>query len=317
MTTKTKKKRSVAATAVVTNEKIAADHASNTTDSGDSGSAHEANCAESVAVGGGEMALAADLTYATICRDLEELQKQRQAALKSRITIENQLCAIVASAIGYRSEMEKSERDAIWDKARGFIKSIDAGDESIVDPGLMSVSGIVDLTKPTRDGFGSYVKGLEKEMAKLTKKLPIASWVNKPELRGFGILSLAVIVGEAGDLSGYPNHMHLWKRFGCAPFKGRMPSEWRKVKGGLTAEEWEWLGYKPQRRSIAYLIGENICKMNHSQYRQKYDEAKASKVGLEDWPPLRAHRHGMLLATKMLLKDLWRAWRDIQTGATP
>jgi len=330
MTTATKKKRSVAAKNSMPIDSRLADHASNKPDSGvertaingaplgaesalhgsgDMDAACDFECAEPSAASGGDRPIADERNHASTCRAIQELQRQRVSALKSRITIDNQLAATVATSLGYHAGMDEKERKAQRAKAVAIIKAIDAGDKKSVSNDTTCVSGIIDLTRPTRDGFAKYVAGLEKEMVKLAKTLPIAAWVNTPELRGFGILSLAIIVGEAGDLANYPHHMHLWKRLGCAPFKGKMPSTWKRTKNGLTAEEWTVLGYSPRRRSISFLVGENIVKQNHSQYRQKYDDVKASKAGLEDWPLIRAHRHGMLLATKMLLKDLWRAWR--------
>jgi len=312
-----KKQRRVAAKRTMNNDDAFADHASTNPDSGDflCASHGVSPTAESVlhAASGGEPGLVNEMASASICRSIQELQRQRVSALKSRITIDNQLAATVATSLGYHAGMEEKERKAQRAKAVAIIKQVDeaieAGDDSHLEGVISGVASLIALTKDSRDGFDTFVKGLEKEMVKLAKTLPIAAWVNGPELRGFGILSLAIIVGEAGDLANYPHHMHLWKRLGCAPFKGKMPSTWKRTKNGLTAEEWTVLGYSPRRRSISFLVGENIVKQNHSQYRQKYDEVKASKAGMEDWPLIRAHRHGMLLATKMLLKDLWRAWR--------
>jgi hypothetical protein len=134
----------------------------------------------------------------------------------------------------------------------------------------------------------------------------------------------------------YANPAKVWRRLGCAPYtfdgKTQMPSTWRGGRSGkLPASEWEACGYSPRRRSIAYLVGDLIVKANKLKqagaggvgvdaeelaarpgpYRVRYDEAKAAVAALHpDYPKQRCHYHGMLLATKRLLRELWRAWRD-------
>ena len=41
----------------------------------------------------------------------------------------------------------------------------------------------------------------------------------------------------------------------------RMGATW-KSKGGLSAAEWEEFGYSPRRRSVAFVFGENLVKLN-------------------------------------------------------
>lgn len=144
--------------------------------------------------------------------------------------------------------------------------------------------------------------------------MPISlPWVEMPEQRGFGIESLATIIGETGDLGNYPNPGNLWARMGCAPFqsngKAFMGATWKAGKEGkLSGEEWTQFGYSPRRRSVAYVIGENLVKQNATgPYRARYNGAKAAAAESHtDWKPLRCHRHAMLLATKLLLKNLCR-----------
>lgn len=249
---------------------------------------------------------------ATACRELMELQRRRAAALKSRIMIDNQLAALVAQELGYHAGLEENDRKKLRAEATKLIKSIDAGDEA--PPGceavIIRVAGIVTNTGIARDGFDAYIKGLEKEMLKLAAKLPVADLILTEEFRGFGLLSLATVIGETGDLSLYANPAKVWKRMGCAPFNGKMPSTWRYGKEGkLSSEEWSAIGYSPRRRSIAFVIGENVVKCNKSVYRERYDSAKASAAEKHpDWPAGRCHYHGMLLATKRLLRDLWCGW---------
>lgn len=108
---------------------------------------------------------------------------------------------------------------------------------------------------------------LEKQMTKLAAKLPVKDWVEAPEQNGFGLLGLAVVVGEAGDLANYATVSRLWRRLGCAPWqygeKTLMGSTWKRgLEGHLPSAEWSKFGYSPRRRSISYLIGEGLVKQN-------------------------------------------------------
>ncbi len=266
------------------------------------------------AADGGEKNAANEFASASICRQLQELQRRKAATLKSRIMIDNQLAALVSTELGYHAGMEESERKGLRAKAEQLIKAIDGGDEW--DAGYEAVyhgvSAIVQSTRIARNGFDTFLSGIEKEMIRLAKQLPTAKWIDDTDRRGFGILSLATVIGETGDLALYANPAKVWKRLGLAPFQGKMPSTWRKGKEGkLSAEQWTEIGYSPRRRSIMFVVGENIVKQNKGSYRKRYDEAKAAAhVNHPDWSDGRCHWHGMLLATKRLVRDLWKAWNS-------
>ncbi len=277
----------------------------------------------------------------SLCADLRELQRQRVCNLKSRIMISNRLVATIATAAGYNAGMPPAERSKRFTEAGQLIQKVlaDSSSETEVASGL---SGLIRATSAATDGFGAMVTGFETEMERLAKQLPVAAWVDQPSQRGFGLGSLAKIVGEAGDLSNYSNPGKLWRRMGCAPFEAHdqmlMPSTWRRMKPGLSAEEWEECGYSPRRRSVMYVIGEGLIKQNgDGPYRRRYDKKKAeAAVNHPDWTKCRAckgsgktekgskcsncrgtgtvmmrpHLHGMLLAAKLLLKNLWIEWNE-------
>jgi len=334
---------------------------------------------------------------AETCTGLQALQRQRAWYIKSRNMMGNRLQATVAGMQGYNSGLKEAERKKLFLEAGKHIKKVGRGEAEqnpLILTGLIAIKAFEDEKKST-----------EKEMLKLVKQLPVASWVEKPEQRGFGLLFLAIVVGETGDLSNYSNPGKLWRRLGCAPFtKGGetlMGATWRGRGNGkrgekLHASDWEAFGYSPRRRSIAFLIGENIVKQNWivadgederetedysavplqsdcidesgdrgfetdapgadssdeldtpgelggetekriaGPYRERYDEAKkrAAKIHPE-WIRcdkcdgtgkleakkcgnckgtgellMHCHRHGMLLATKRLLKKLWQEWNQ-------
>jgi len=264
------------------------------------------------------------MTTAKISADLQSLQRERSIILKSRNMQANRLQAVVAGTLGYHSGMPKKERMKKFKEAADVISAV-ANDEASHKLRLVIKTTLIGI-----DAFEEIKKSIEKSMVSRAKKLPVAEWVHRPEQRGFGLLFLAIVIGETGDLSGYANPAKVWRRLGCAPhsFDGKtlMGATWRsKKEGKLPSSEWKQFGYSPRRRSIAFLIGEGIVKQNTvsdnsessceietsfaGPYRSRYDSAKAAaQVNHPDWKPLRCHRHAMLLATKMLLKHLWIEW---------
>ena len=161
-------------------------------------------------------------------------------------------------------------------------------------------------------------KAVEKQMESRAKALPVAEWVKG--VKGFGIGSLAAIVGEAGDLSGYETHSKLWKRMGLAVMSdGRQ----RRVTGDAALEH----GYCASRRSIMWNVGQCVFKSQSQRidkatgeikaeagiYRRIYDDRKAYEA---DRVETKAHAHNRATRymEKKLLRDLWRVWRAGEHG---
>ncbi len=284
-----------------------------------------------------------------ICTNLQALQRKRAVVMKSRIMQANRLQAIVAGTLGYSSSMTEKERREMFVEASRIIKCIDESEE---DTGEYKFYDVVKVTLIGIDAFNQMEDGLVKSMVTQAKQLPVASWCQQNEQAGFGLPSLATVIGETGDLNLYANPAKVWRRLGCAPYefegKVKMGATWKSGREGkLPAIEWEKFGYSPRRRSVAYIIGENLIKQNMSaeddngireayEYRQRYLDAKVrvfethpewdwkdcteckgkkkigkvvcSKCGGTGQKCGRAHKHGMLLATKLLLKNLWIEW---------
>jgi len=166
----------------------------------------------------------------------------------------------------------------------------------------------------------------EKSLKKLAETLRVWRIFGK-QIHGFGSLSLAAIIGEAGDLSIYSNPAKLWKRMGLALIGNE------RQRKCVDKEKAEQHGYSPRRRSVMFVIGDNIVK-GKSAYRTVYDERKlreiekakeegltvapAAKIPKGKHAAYRSEGHIHLRAKrymeKRLLRDLWRAWRDLQVG---
>lgn len=272
--------------------------------------------------------------------DLQRLQKQRTWYLKSRNMVMNRLKATVAGdpIVGYHNGMSEAERKKCFAEAGKLLRPI--AEEEIDCPNL---NILVRTTLLAIDGFDEQKKSQEKLMLAIVKHLPVFDWVEHADQRGFGPLFLGIVIGETGDLANYANPAKVWRRLGCAPFtsdgKTLMGATWKSGREGkLHASEWEEFGYSPRRRSISFLIGEGIVKLNQEgPYKTRYLEAKEKAI--ESHPEwivcskckgsgktgkgascancrgtgtvmMRCHRHGMLLATKLLLKNLWIEWNQ-------
>ncbi|MFC5553197.1 hypothetical protein [Methylobacterium iners] len=184
---------------------------------------------------------------------------------------------------------DKAEADRIYKAALG------TGSHQMAD---VALAAIFPLTE-ARDGIAKHRATVEKRLVKLAKVLPVAPWVE--ETRGVGLLSLAAIVGEAGDLSAYANPAKLWKRMGLAvmPDGGRQ----RRV-GGVEALDH---GYSPARRCVMWNLGACIVKAG-GPLKAVYD---ARKLYEADRVETKAHAHNRAqrYLEKRFLRDLWSAWR--------
>lgn len=172
-----------------------------------------------------------------------------------------------------------------------------------------------------------------KEMEKLAKTLPVWAGFAEP-IKGFGARSLAVIIGEAGDLSNYANHSKLWKRMGVAVIGDVRQGGLRKT---ASKDEWIAHGYNKMRRSRMFVIGDALIKSNgDGKYRQcylarkEYERERAEAIGLIVAPAAKIpkkrvdefmseghiHRRAQRYMEKRLLRDLWQAWRLAEFDVT-
>jgi hypothetical protein len=144
-------------------------------------------------------------------------------------------------------------------------------------------------------------KAVEKRLIKLASQLPIAGFILN--LRGVGLLSLAGIIGEAGDLSAYSNPAKLWKRMGMGLVDGERQ---RRV---CDAEAAIKHGYNPSRRSHMWNIGSCIIKAG-GPLKDLYAERKEYELTKpETASKLHAHRKAQRYVEKRLLRDMWFEWR--------
>lgn len=294
-----------------------------------------------------------------ICSELQRLQKQRVVVIKSRIMAENRIRAVVATTMGYATNLTEESRREMFREAGKLMEQIYL-DMKADKPVTHEYANIIAKSMDGVNSLRELEAPLEKSMCALVRQLPVYSWICQPEQCGFADQSLATVIGECGNLRFYANPAKVWRRMGLAPWrfqeKTLMGATWKSGReGSLPAEEWQRFGYSPRRRSLAYVIGENLMKQNFisrvegeakvktpGPYRLRYIQAKVRVFethpewawkkceeckgdGTVSGHPrkshmacptcggtgkkcLRAHRHGMLLCSKLLLRNLWLEW---------
>jgi len=170
-----------------------------------------------------------------------------------------------------------------------------------------------------------------KELAQIVKLLPVYPWVKS--VKGFGDVSFATIVGEAGDIGTYRSHSALWKRMGVAVIGGARQGN---PGSGASAEDWVTHGYRAPRRSVMWnargglilgmgkwrpKFGEDVWANPNLTYYQKVfaDRARleCEKLGkpvtesakCRDSYSAHAVNRALRYVEKRLLKQLRQEWR--------
>lgn len=161
----------------------------------------------------------------------------------------------------------------------------------------------------------------EGQVKSYAESLPVWEYWGE-SIKGFGLVSLGLIIGETGNLSNYDNPAKVWKRMGLAVVGGERQ---RKHKDKAKALEH---GYSPTRRSVMFVIGESLIK-SQNEYRELYlerkvfEKEKAESKGLTVKPSAdipksdkdnymsegHVHNRSKRYMEKRLLKQLWIAWR--------
>lgn len=255
---------------------------------------------------------------ARACDLLRELQRQRQDLHRAEKSLTLQIKA-------------KCRRLCAGDKTQAAVlyDAMFGKDEHDLAAAALLVS------KPFIDARAFLIpqrKETEKQMTSQARALPVAAWIET--IPGVGLLGLAMIVGECGDLANYSTVAKLWKRLGLATVNGERQ---RRVKGAAAKEH----GYSPQRRSVMWTVGQALFKAQSGRvdadtgeeikpagpYRLVYDEYKAKQlprcealaptmraVGDDDERKYSAKAHAHNRATRYMEKrfvaHLWSAWRQ-------
>ena len=248
---------------------------------------------------------------------LVKLQKTRSNIIRAANMSRSNCLSFITSNLGYNSYQDKKERDSKWKEAKLILEAAGNGESKKYKKIMKDFGDLILFRKRDLEGLDEYRTLVENQMIAYTKKLPVCEWWNAEKGRSF--IGLALIVGEAGNLSNYANPAKLWKRFGVAVINGIR-------QGGLsknaTAEQWIEHGYNKKRRSVLWTIGDSLIKTNGKtgKYKRIYDERKKFEMKrlkkewvadgnkAKNFKPLHAHRCAQRFMGKRLLKDLWNEW---------
>lgn len=218
--------------------------------------------------------------------EIVQLVRMRRRWLRAR----NSLILQSKSICRMWTNGDKDQADALYKSAVDESDGIDMSITVALMPFLAAI-----------ERFESELKPIERRLEKLACELPVYSWVSA--VRGFGKLNLAMLVGEAGDIGSYRNPSCLWKRFGLGVFDGKRQRRTTDKELAIA------MGYSPERRSTAYLLGDCLVKGNKTgSYRALYLERKELEATRVDTKK-HAHDRAARYMTKRVLVDLWVAWR--------
>lgn len=268
---------------------------------------------------------------------IQALQSMRIATLRACLRLESQPKALTRSMLGWRKDLPEKERNAINREAARIVKEVKQNGAAIdaeakdgqpsrdvssyaadVHPKAKDVTRFINSCRLAQAPLVDDRKEYEKEMVAVAGELPVAGWVKG--VPGMGFLGLAIIVGEAGNLSRFGNPAKLWKWFGMGVMEdgtaqGRMPK-------GCTAAEWDKRGYNKRRRSALYTIGDSLIKYSKPDaiYRPIYLAEKARQKALhpevvdKNFTDMHLHRRAQRYMEKRLLSLLWEQWKAEEGG---
>lgn len=243
-----------------------------------------------------------------ICQNLRELTLRRRDLIRSRTSLTNRIKAVCRrmSDVSGKDDKEGLKRA---DELYKLYCAIHSGKKSIEGyPEFLIVKPFFGA----RDEIENGLKSPERAMKALAMQLPVYEWVKS--VRGFGVMNLACVIGETGDLNNYANPGKVWKRMGLAVIDGQRQ---RKTTDKELAIQ---MGYSPVRRTVMHLLGDSLVKGQGKgdevgEYRKVYDARKAYE--LERNPEIvKAHAHARALRymEKRVLRELWKVWRGQPQG---
>lgn len=209
-----------------------------------------------------------------VINELDLQVRQRRQIMQARIRLENQLGALERTI---KEETPETKRAA--EAARAISPVLAA-----------HLDALVQQQKP-----------FDKAIEKLAKRLHVFDWVQATP--GIGALSLGLIIGETGSLTGYSGPAKVWKRLGLAV----MPDGTRQRRVANDAAAAIAHGYSPRRRSLMHVVGTSLIRCRKSPYRDVYNERKALEL-TKGVTLGHAHMRAMRYMEKRLVRDLWVAW---------
>lgn len=239
-------------------------------------------------------------------------QRERRFCIRLQGMLDRATEQAIASQIGYHPGLPAAERKALFQRASELRRAVEAGEttEALSD----FCFAIIRTNAIARGVYDELRTGTERAMRVTAERLP--AWPFVRSVAGLGPLGLAVITGEAGDLSNYATVERLWKRLGLAVIEGE------RQRQRSDPELAKRHGYVPRRRAEMWTLAEALMK---HQWRGAKEDEPAHPVGPygeiyaarkartefhpDGWTLLHRERDARRVAFKAVINDLWRAWR--------
>lgn len=236
---------------------------------------------------------------------LRELQAHRHACMKMTTRITNQRIALVKRFFGYDPTLPEKERNKINIKAAKFVKDVLASKKIV---GQKKLAGLISAVLVYQESYNPMKirrLALEKERKSLAESLPgVASFVKSRH--GVGIDTLAVVIGECGDLADYPDYSKVWKRMGLAVINGE--SQRKRTDPALALLH----GYSPRRRSAMWVVGDALIRAG-GPYKDIYDKRKVYEQKTSpDLSVGHIHKRAHRYMEKKFLEHLWMLFNPLE-----
>lgn len=259
---------------------------------------------------------------AEICLQLKDLQAHRIATVKAQLRLQNQARALTRRYMGWHPDLPEKARKKINKAAAKLVKQIETDFilalkqftaksveqiEQVIANFVLALDhpagGFIIAMYRARTGIDKYRDRLEKKMCPLAESLP--TWEFWKDIKGLSSLGLAIVIGEAGNLSDYANPGKLWMRLGLAPHDCYL----------MTTNEGKEIAAIPKRRrSAIWTVGDSLIKGNRNngetlEYATLYNIRKAYEHERNpELTKMHAHRRAQRYMEKRLIRNLWQAW---------
>ena len=282
----------------------------------------------------GSLTVAPALDLESLCIRLQEFQVERKFAISLEKGIVQRVSARVVRAIGVAPDTGETARTIAWKRAEGIVRNAFAGKAPAeADAEIAAVlQWQLEAARRALEPISLFRTSIEKDMDATAAQLPGLDIIEHTP--GFATRGLAVIVGEAGNLSNYSTERKLWRRLGLGTAPGHEAhaySTWRRI--GLPNGEWEApsfpgeplrAGYAPARLGQIYGVVTIPLFMSKSKnkYGAVYDARRARtalthplgtaaecKADPNRWTKAHGDMDARRIMTKSLISDLWSEWR--------
>lgn len=230
--------------------------------------------------------------------------------LRAEVRLANQAGAILRGLLDV--DEARRERPAYVESLKAQARAMfDTMVSGKTDPPLM-LAKLLDPFIISVRRFREMHKDAEKEMEALALQLPVSAWTNS--VPGIGAKSLAMIIGETGDLNNYATVSRVWKRMCVAVLDGIAQG---KLPKGASSEEWIEHGANKHRRAVLFNSTNGALMYKHkNRYGGIYDKRRArTSITHPDWTKKHSDEDARRIVAKEVLKDLWVAWTRAQRSS--